>query len=312
MADQPGHPPSPDSSKAWPGISIVVPVYQGEALIGQCLDSLLRLDYPRDLYEIILVDNASTDRTAQIAQSRGIEPLYEARQGAAIACNTGWRRARFDLVAFTDADCVVEADWLRQLAPHLARPGVGGCGGCLNPSEPRNLVQQYIIDKNILSQERALEDRPGSPPFVVTANVLYSKAALEAVGGFEESLTGAGYDADIAWRIQWAGYTIAYEPRAVVWHYHRATLRGFMRQLRGYGSGEAQLFAMHHRRLGLKRRFNSQPYRQLLRALARMPWAALAGKDRMARALPALEFLDSFSYLRGKIGMSLRKRMWYF
>lgn len=295
-----------------PGISVVVPVYQGEGLIEQCIQSLLQLDYPAELLEILVVDNASTDRTAQVVRSFDVRLLSEPRQGASIACNTGWREARFPFIAFTDADCVVDPQWLKCLLSRMDDETVGGVGGKLAAAPAQNLIQQYIVRKNILSQERAMEEHPGSPPFVVTANVLYRREALEKVGGLDESLTGAGYDADLAWRIQWAGYKIVYEPQAIVWHHHRATLRSFMRQLRGYGSGESQLFAKHRERFGRSRYFNSQPYRQMAKAVVKTPLAALAGKSRLDRMMPLLEFLDSFSYLRGKIGMSLKQRVWYF
>jgi len=157
-----------------------------------------------------------------------------------------------------------------------------------------------------------METHPASPPFVVTANVVYRRSVLEQLGGLDEDFRGVGYDADLAWRTGWAGYRIVLEPKAIVVHHHRSNLRSFMHQLRVYGRGESQVFLKHRERLGMRRYWNTQPYRQMLKALVKMPFAPLMGRTKLERVLPVLEFLDSFSYASAKVWMSLKLGVFYF
>ncbi|MCX7014018.1 MAG: glycosyltransferase [Candidatus Sumerlaeota bacterium] len=288
------------------GVSIVVPVYQGERCILECIDSLLRLDYPVSRMEIIVVDNNSTDRTAERIRSRPVRYVLEAKQGACRARNAGWRRAAFGLVAFTDADCVADPQWLRELVKHFDDPRVGGCGGRLAPMPPTTIVEQYVIYKDILSQERALRPNPLSPPFLITANVMYRKSVLEQLGGFDEVFTVNGEDADLAWRAQWQDWRIVFEPAAVVHHKHRSTLNGFLRQVRSYGAGTSYLFWKHRRRLGFRTRIVLQPYQELLSSLFCIPFRLIFSRDTFHRFLSVLDFLGALNFLIGKISASRR------
>jgi len=293
-----------------PFISIVVPVRNGEAVIGQCLDSLLALEWPSDRREILVVDNGSTDSTASVVESRGITLLREPRRGAAIARNTGWRAARGDLVAFTDCDCRVSTGWLSHLASAFDDPAVAGAGGRLVPAPPRGVIEECIIAKDILSQERALRDELLSPPFLVTANAMYRRSVLQAVGGFDETLTVNGEDADLAWRIQWLGHRLEYVPEAEVVHAHRSTLRAFLRQVASYGAGTTHLFAKHRARFGFRRFTWKPPYVEILRGLVLTPVKLLTGRSRLERLQPVLDVLGGASFLTGKIRASIRLRVW--
>lgn len=108
-------------------ISVVVPVYNCGALVERCVRGLVTQDYPADRYDILLVDNESTDDSAAVA--RRYEPrvrlLTEAKQGAYACRNRGIRESSGDIVAFTDADCVPTPDWLRTIATQLADESVG-------------------------------------------------------------------------------------------------------------------------------------------------------------------------------------------
>jgi cellulose synthase/poly-beta-1,6-N-acetylglucosamine synthase-like glycosyltransferase len=293
-----------------PLISIVVPVRDGAAHIARCLESLLALDWPAERREIIVVDNASTDATAEIVRGLGVTPLREERRGAGIARNTGWRAARGELIAFTDCDCVASPRWLRLLVPTFEDAEVGGAGGRLVPSPPQSAVEEYIIAKDILSQERAMRDELLSPPFLVTANAMYRRAALEAVGGFDEWLTVNGEDADLAWRVQWGGWKLVYVPEAEVTHNHRSDVRGFMRQVRSYGAGTSYLFKKHRERFGFRRFTWRPPYWEILRGSALVPVRAITGKTRLERLAPVFDVLGGVSFLAGKIGTSIRLRVW--
>jgi len=94
--------------------SVVVPFHDAECCIGRCAEALLGLDYPRDRYEVLMIDNNSSDGSAEIVKRHpGIRLLSEGKPGAYAARNRGLREARGEVIAFTDADCVPRADWLR-------------------------------------------------------------------------------------------------------------------------------------------------------------------------------------------------------
>src|SRR5688572_4347661 len=102
-----------------PAVSIVVPVYNGAAILGRCLGAAQAQDYPGQ-FEVIVVDNGSTDRSHAVAtEIEGVCVVNCRRRGPAAARNYGVRAARFELIAFTDADCVPEKGWLRGLVAGL-------------------------------------------------------------------------------------------------------------------------------------------------------------------------------------------------
>ena len=107
-------------------ISVIVPFANTEQLIGSCVRSLLDQDFPTDRYEVIMVDNNSSDRSAQIVREHPkVRLVTESEQGAYAARNRGLTLARAPIVAFTDSDCVVESDWLSNISRALEPPEVG-------------------------------------------------------------------------------------------------------------------------------------------------------------------------------------------
>lgn len=289
-----------------PSVSIVVPVYQGAGHIRDCLESLMALDYPGDLLEIIVVDNGSTDGTPDLVRAFPVQLLFETERGAGRARNLGIARARHDVVAFTDSDCVVRPDWLKKLVAPFADERVGGCGGKLVPAPPRNVVEAYGIAKDILSQERAFKREILSPPFFITANAAYRRRVLDEVGGFDHDFTVSGEDADLAWRVRWRWHHLRYVPEAVVEHRHRSNLRGMLRQIRGYGEGTSWLFWKHHRRLGQRAWLGVGPYQDIIRALPKIPWKLITAKAPLERWTPLLDVLGALAFLWGKGRISFK------
>src|SRR5438093_10484670 len=109
-----------------PSVSVVVAAYEAEDTIDACVRSLLELRYPTDKLELRVVDNESSDGTVAALSEYGdrIVLLHERTRGAAAARNAGLAAATGEVIAFTDADCVVDPDWLRHLVVPLRDPGV--------------------------------------------------------------------------------------------------------------------------------------------------------------------------------------------
>jgi glycosyltransferase involved in cell wall biosynthesis len=246
-------------------ISVIVPVRNGADSIKSCLASLVATDYPETRREIIVVDNGSTDETAEIV--RGFPVRYVAereRLGAPAARNTGIGVARGDVIAFTDADCVVSKGWLQGIAGALDDPTVGGVAGEILPYPPRTAPERYAARIRHLSPQKYLA-RPRLP-FAVFANLAFRRQVFEQIGLLDEKLV-QGDSTDFCTRfVRGTGWTLKYVPGATVLHRHRNTTWGFLTQQWAYGRGHALLYIKYRREIPWGWRQSVLAYRDLARA----------------------------------------------
>jgi len=225
-----------------PKVSVVVASYNGGRTLKACLDSLGRLNYPD--YEVILVDDGSTDDTPQIAQLyQSLRYIHQENRGLSAARNTGIEAATGEIVAFTDSDCRADEDWLFNLVSDLLRSEFTGIGGhnFLPPEDsdvPAAVMASPGGPAHVMLTDREAEHIPG-------CNMAFYKWALEEIGGFDPVFRKAGDDVDVCWRLQKAGYKLGFSPAGFVWHYRRSTVRAYLRQQAGYGEAEALLARKH-------------------------------------------------------------------
>lgn len=222
-----------------PRASVVVPVLDAAEDIDRLLDSLEALDYPRDRLDLVVVDNGSRDGTMErLARRSSIRLLRETRIKSSYAArNRGVEAATGEWIAFTDADCVATADWLRR----LLAPGIPGNTGAvagevlgLETARPvQRLTERYGIMRHAVTMpHKAL-------PGFSTANVAVRGDLLRALGGFREDVRFFA-DMELAWRMQIAaGARLLFRPEAVVRHRHRRTWRALWRHGRQHGQGVA-------------------------------------------------------------------------
>ncbi len=220
----------------------MVPVRNAAETIADCLDSLLALAYPSEAFEIVVVDNASTDRTPAILERYAdrVRVVRERRRGPSHARNAGVRHASAELIAFTDADCSVDSRWLDEVVPALAEPGVGMVGGPILARRPCTRVERF--GETIHDHEWAIT--MSAPPYVITGNGATTKANLEAVGGFDPAFLRS-QDADLSFRLIRAGYRLAFIPEAIVYHRNESTLPGLVREGLQHGYWSVPLFRRH-------------------------------------------------------------------
>jgi GT2 family glycosyltransferase len=219
----------------------VVPVLNGEQTLGDCIDSLLRLRYPAGRVELLVVDNGSRDGTADVLRRYGdrIMRLEESTRGPGAARNAGVRSAEREVVAFTDADCQVDPDWLTALVAPLEERRVGIAGGIIRALPPANDVERF----GELIHDHRLAIDVFKPPYAITMNWASRRAVLDELGGFDERFRRCE-DVDLSYRMTQAGYTLAYAPEAVVYHHNEETLAGLFRE--GFAHGFHGVLALKH------------------------------------------------------------------
>jgi len=216
-------------------ISVVVPFRDVEAHIDTCVRALLAQDYPRDRFELLFIDNGSTDESAAIVRGHaGVRLLAESKVGAYAARNRGVAEARGSILAFTDSDCAPRDDWLRRIDEAFRGPSVGLILGCVRPAREshglsaladydeakvayvtgRDTKEIYYGYTNDMAVRRTLFDRVG--PFLELprgADSVFVHRVIDAVG------CGA----------------VRYEPRMRVTHLEVAAVRDWWRKMRIYG-----------------------------------------------------------------------------
>lgn len=223
-----------------PNFSVVVPTYERPAQLAACVRALARLDYPRERFEVLIVDDASARSPLKVVESFGdaldVRLLGQARNaGPAAARNLGARQARGDFLAFTDDDCEPERGWLRAFAARFAEAPTRIVGGHTVNALARNPyaeTSQLIIEVVYAHFNRDDADAR----FFTSNNFAVHAASFREVGGFDETFrTSEDREFCARWRSRGMGMT--YEPRAVVMHSHRLTLGSLWRQHFGYGRG---------------------------------------------------------------------------
>ncbi len=241
-------------------VSVIIPIYNGSTDFPDLLQTLYAQTYPRDRAEYLLIDNGSTDETwsllktaQQQAELTGfpLKIFQESQiQGSYAARNLGIRNAQAEILAFTDADCRPEPDWLKNLMQsfnpdHPKVKTLGWVAGEVKALPSQNWLERYADRAETLSQKHTI----ANPfcPYGQTANIAIRKACFADVGLFRPYLTTGG-DADQCWRIlrnsdkYWQWY---FADHAIVRHRHRSTLPELLSQWRRYGRSNRFLSELH-------------------------------------------------------------------
>jgi GT2 family glycosyltransferase len=228
--------------RRYPKVSVVVASYNGGRTLKTCLESLTHLNYPD--YEVILVDDGSTDNTREIAEAYpNVRNIRQPNLGLSGARNTGINAATGEVVAFTDSDCRADEDWLHYLIGDLLNGGFAGIGGHnFLPPEDSSVAASVMVSpggpSHVMLTDREAEHVPG-------CNMAFYKFALLELGGFDPVFRKAGDDVDVCWRLLERGYKLGFSPAGFVWHYRRSTVAAYLKQQAGYGEAEALLAHKH-------------------------------------------------------------------
>ena len=199
-------------------------------------------------FETIVVDDGSTDDTADFVAKHfpSVRLLRLEPSGLGTARNAGAAAARGTLLAFTDDDCEPDQEWLTRLRPIFQDGKFGAAGGPNLPPAPRSAVEAVVCaapgaPSHVMLDDEEAEHLPG-------CNIAVTKAAFQAIGGFDPLFHTAGDDVDFCWRLHDAGVRLGFAPGAFVWHWRRPSVSAFLRQQLGYGRAERLLLAKHPER----------------------------------------------------------------
>jgi glycosyltransferase involved in cell wall biosynthesis len=251
--------------------SVVIPTHNGAATLGDQLSALAtqKVDRP---FEVLVVNNQSTDATEEIARAAMDRlPLRVVRAfagaGVSYARNAGTAEASGDRVLYCDADDVVRPGWVQAMTEALDSYDI--VGGVNDVTRINSTTVQA------LSWHPAMDALPTAMkylPYAIGSNMGVRKAVLDALGGFDETYVGGHEEVDFAWRAQEAGHSIGFVPDAIIDYRLRDTMKGVMKQRHGYGRSYAQLYSRFRHAPIPRNRFRRE-IRSLLSGLADLPQA---------------------------------------
>jgi GT2 family glycosyltransferase len=270
-------------------VSVVICTRDRPRQLARCLASFAGQSRRPD--EIVVVDNASVDEeTRQVCQESGVRYVREDRPGLDIARNAGARAARGEIVAYTDDDVILHADWLKRLVQAFDEPDILAVTGLVLPAELATDAQWQFEThwgfgrgfqrKDFGAEFFATDGRNACPVWEIGAgaSMAFRRSVFETIGYFDERLdvgaAGCSGDSEFWHRVLTAGGRCRYEPASVAYHFHRRDMDGLRRQIRAYMRGHAAALLVQYERsrnLGnLRRLYVSLPLYYARRILRRM------------------------------------------
>lgn len=299
-----------------PLVSVIVPVFNGADTIDHCIEHLLEQTYPQDRYEIIIVDNNSTDGTDEIVKRYPVTLLHEREtQTSYAARNCGIRYAQGEIVAFTDVDCIPTFTWLEEIVRVFADPSVVGVAGRIEPVIGTGLVERFLATVRPVRAQVS-----GSLLAAPTANAAYRRRALLEIGLFKAAMYTGG-DIDLAWHLQLDGVGRVVEASsAVVYHRYGSTWGELYHRYLRYGYSEVLLDTLYRGQKLHSRTPAQQVYLMLCQAralftyLVSFGWRSfqvpVKGWDQERNLWPILWFVAESASLAGKL-RALWQTRWF-
>ncbi len=219
-------------------VSIIIPTYNRAFLLPGLIGALLSQDYPS---EIIIIDDGSTDNTAEIVKKYPVKYVYQKNSGPASARNLGVEESSGDLIVFTDSDCVPQKDWISNLLEGFTADDVGAAAGSYTIANPESLLATCIHEEIKLRHLR-FKNKKYIHAFG-SYNVAIKRKVFETVGGFNKGyLAASGEDNDLSYKILRAGYNIKFQEDALVAHKHTETLWKYLKEQYRHGYWRIKLY----------------------------------------------------------------------
>ena len=229
--------------------SVVIPAYNAAGTIGGCVQALNRQSIPRELYEVIVVDDGSTDDTASIAGEAGADLVLKIpHAGPAAARNAGVENSVGEIVLFTDADCEPASDWVEKLTSPFRDPAVAGAKGVYRTRQKGWMARLVQLEYQRRYERMARFD---SIDFVDTYSAAYRRSIFLKYGGFDTAYpVPSAEDVDLSFRMARDGLKLVFVPDAVVFHRHPDSLRAYLARKGRFGYWRALLYLRYPEKTG--------------------------------------------------------------
>lgn len=295
-----------------PFVSVIVPVYNDAVGLLTCLHALTQQTYPTSRHEIIVVDNGSTDGSAEVAaRFAGVRVASETTVGSYSARNRGIADAHGDILAFTDADCIPASDWIEQGVAHLGRADRCGLVAGRIHMYPRETDRPTTIELYEalfdFDQQRFVE----RGRFGATANLFTYAAVMREIGSFDPALRSGG-DRDWGSRVAAGGYAQLYASTATVRHPARRSLRVLLAKRFRVAGGHRDIARKRGRRArgfvgAVAQQVVRRPFNAALTVCSRRVRAPLGQKLRLVGLVVLLGWAETVERLRLELGGDSRR-----
>lgn len=220
-------------------VSIVIPGYNCSKTIQETIQACLEQNYPKELMEIIFVDDGSVDNTRELVNKFPVRYFYQSNSGPAKARNRGWREAKGEIIFFTDSDCIPEKNWINAIIRNFNSRDIGGVGGSYGIKNDRSSLAR-CIHSEILFRHRRM---PREVKALGSYNLAIPKRILEEINGFNEAYkTSSGEDNDLCYRLLKRGFKLIFEPQAIVYHYYPEKLFSYLKHQFWHGFWRVKLY----------------------------------------------------------------------
>jgi GT2 family glycosyltransferase len=290
--------------------SVVVAVRR-DARVRRLLASLASQTLAREAYEVIVVENGSTDLAGTDGAYGITRYAHLGRPNSAAARNAGLSLARGRFLLLTDADCAARPGWIEQMTARLGAGDVAAAGGPIVKHQPRTWAQRHAI--TVVDGQHKLSYLPALHlPYVAGANAGFITSALREAGGFDESLR-SGNDVDACYRLGLLGYRVGLAPGAVIEHDDRATVTAHFCRFYRYAVYQVLLYAKYKHVSGKRCVLDTYPLHRTVQALTSLPGCAV----RLLRGDPGpvsaavLQLIEAAGVFCGDISGAIRFRQPY-
>ncbi|MCX5657714.1 MAG: glycosyltransferase [Candidatus Omnitrophica bacterium] len=225
-----------------PKVSIVIPGYNCAKTIQDTLRACISQNYPKDLLEVIFVDDGSSDDTKEIVKKFPVKYFWQNQEGPARARNRGWKEAGGGIILFTDSDCIPDKNWVPLLLKNFDIENIGAAGGSYGISNSNNIMASCIHAEIIWRHK----NMPSNAKALGSYNMAIPRKILEELGGFNETYsTSSAEDNDLSYRLLKKGYKLFFDPETLVYHYHPEKFMPYLKHQFRHGFWRMKLYREH-------------------------------------------------------------------